>query len=107
MTGRGRGKPIHTLREAIAAFFEVSGLGRQALADQVARAWCEVVGPDTAKHTRLARHIRRGMLHVEVDSSSLLAELSGFRKAEILEGLRERVKRSYIEDIRFRLGSGF
>jgi len=100
-------RTIHTLREAIASFMEFSGLGRQTLQDRLGRAWCEVVGAETAKHTRLARTIRRGVLLVQVDSSALLAELSGFRKAEILTALREKVTTKYIEDLRFKLGTDF
>lgn len=107
MTREGPGEPIHTLREAIASFMERSGLSRQGLQDQVNRAWCDIVGVETARHTRLSRTIRRGVLRVEVDSPTLLAELSGFRKAEILTGLQERVKRKHIEDIRFKLGADF
>lgn len=107
MAARGRNRKISTLGEAIASFMELSGLNRQKPQDQMSRAWCEIVGPETAGHTRLSRVIRRGVLHVEVDSSSLLAELSGFRKPEILRELREKIKRQYVEDIRFKLGSGF
>lgn len=103
---RGR-RPVHTLRDAITSFMEISGLGRRSLQDQLGRAWCEAVGPDAAAHTRLSRIIRRGVLSVSVDSPALLGELSGFRKAAILKVLRETVKRTYIEDIRFRLAAGF
>jgi len=71
------------------------------------QAWCEAVGAETARHTRLSRTLKRGVLHVEVNSSALLGELSGFRKAEILAVLREKVTQQYIEDIRFKLGTGF
>ena len=107
MPRRGTWESVHTLRDAIASFMETSGLGRQTLQDQVSRAWCEVVGAQTARHTRLSRTIRQGILRVEVDSPTLLAELDGFRKAEILHGLHDRVKRKHIEDIRFKLGTGF
>ena len=99
-------RPIHTLREAVASFLETSGLSRQTLQDQVDRAWCDIVGPEIARHTRLARIIRGGVLRVEVDSSALLGELGGFRKGELLRGLQERVRRKHIEDIRFKLSSG-
>ena len=105
-TGGERHK-IHTLRDAIASFMEKSGLGRPTLSDQIGRAWCEILGPEVAKHTRLARTIVKGTLKVEVNSPTLLAELSTFRKPEILKGLQDRVKRKHIEDIRFTLGSGF
>ena len=98
---------VSTLRDAIASFMQQSGLGRPMLSDQIGRVWCEILGPEIAKHTRLSRTIKQGTLTVEVDSPSLLAELSSFRKGEILKGLQERVKRKHIEDIRFKLGSGF
>ncbi|HUW58871.1 MAG TPA: DUF721 domain-containing protein [Planctomycetota bacterium] len=107
MAGKGHGRPVYTLREAIASFLDRSGLGRQGLHDQVGRAWCEIVGAETARHTRLSRTIRQGVLRVEVDSPALLAELSGFRRDEILRGLQEKIRRKHIEDIRFKLGSDF
>lgn len=106
MTQDRRRRPIHTLREAVASFLERSGLSRQTLQDQVGRAWCDLVGPEAAGHTRLARTIRRGVLRVEVDSPALLAELAGFRRPELLRGLQERIKRKHIEEIRFKLSSG-
>ncbi len=97
-------RPVRTLREALAGYLESSGLDRVAVTDQIGRAWVEVLGPEIAKHTRLARTLRKNVLDVVVDSPAVLQELKGFRKAEILEGLRARVKRQYIEDIRFKLG---
>ena len=104
--GEGKSRSIHTLREAITSFLEVSGLSRQTFQDRMGRAWCEIVGLETAKHTRLSRTLRRGVLLVEVDSAALLAELSGFQKTQILTALRDKVKQKYIEDIRFKLGVG-
>jgi len=107
VSGEMKKGKVHTLGDAIASFMEISGLGRRSLQDQVSRAWCEVLGAETAAHTRVSRTMRRGVLSVEVDSAALLGELSGFRKAEILRALRAQVKRTYIEDIRFKLGHDF
>ncbi|KPJ57774.1 MAG: hypothetical protein AMS16_00795 [Planctomycetes bacterium DG_58] len=107
MVADGMPRSISTLRDAVASFMEISGLSRQSLQDQVSRVWCELVGEDTAKNTRVSRTIRRGVLRVEVNSPTLLAELDGFRKADILHGLQERIKRKHIEGIRFKLGTGF
>jgi predicted nucleic acid-binding Zn ribbon protein len=98
-------RPVRSLREALAGYLETSGLARAGLTDQIGRAWVDMLGPAIANRTRLARTIRANVLDVEVDSPALLQELKGFRKAEILEGLRARVKRQYIEDIRFKLGA--
>lgn len=105
MCAQRKRRPIATLKDAIQSFLQQSGLSRLAVQDQLGRAWTEALGPQIASHTRISRTIRRGVLNVEVDSSALLAELSGFRKPEILAVLRERFKREYIEDIRFKLGS--
>ncbi len=107
MPGRRGRRPISTIQDAIASFMQTSGFGKRSLQDQLGRAWCEAIGPEAAAHTRLSRTIRRGILSVEVDSAALLGELGGFRKAEILKVLQEKVKSTYIEDIRFKLGSNF
>ena len=107
MTPLGGRRPVHTMREAIASFMETSGLSRATVTDQIGRAWVDILGPEIARHTRLSRAIHKGVLKVEVDSSSLLQELDGFRRAEILKGLQERVKRRHISDLKFKLGSGF
>ena len=105
MSAPRKRRPIVTLKEAIDSFLRQSGLDRQTVHDRLGRAWIEAVGPEVARHTRISRTIRRGVLNVEVDSSVLLAELGGFRKPEILRVLREQFRREYIEDIRFKLGS--
>ena len=107
MGSGGTPRSVHTLRDAIASFMESSGLSRATVTDQIGRAWVEILGPEIAKRTRLSRTIHKGVLHVEVASPALLGELSGFRRAEILKGLQERVKRKHIEDLKFKLGSGF
>ena len=99
-------RPVHTLREAVASFLETSGLARQTLADQIGRAWLDIVGAEVAAHTKLARTIHGGVLRVEVDSATLMGELAGFRRPALLKGLQERVRRKHIEEIRFELSSG-
>ena len=67
-------------------------------------AWPEVAGPTLARRTRL-RAFKAGRLYVEVDSSALLHELTGFRSQELLARLRERVPKPDVSEIRFRLAS--
>jgi predicted nucleic acid-binding Zn ribbon protein len=105
MSGRPDRRRVFSLQEAIASFMEHSGFSKRTFQDRIGRAWCEILGAETARHTRLARTVKRGVLEVQVDSPALLAELSGFRKAEILKALQEQVTQVFIEDIRFRLGS--
>lgn len=107
MARYGWNERIVTIAEAISSFMKQSGLTRKMRHDSLGRAWCEIIGVDLAEHTRLSRKIDKGVLRVEVDSSALLAELSGLRKTEIIRELNEKVKSIYIEDVRFRLGSNF
>ena len=80
----------------------VSGAGARA-AEQIEAAWKEVVSDRVWAHTRPVG-IRRGVVTIEVDNSVLLQELAAFEKALLVEGLRARVNRVYVEDLRFRLG---
>ena len=105
MARHGWNERVIPISEAIDSFMNQSGLTRKMRHDSLGRAWCEILGDDLAEHTRLSRKIQRGVLKVEVDSSALLAELSGLRKAEIIRKLNEQVKSVYVEDIKFRLGS--
>ena len=76
---------------------------RARVADEIASAWQDVVSDRVCQHTRPVG-MRRGVLTIEVANSVLLQELAAFRKEWILNGLRQRVRRVYINDLRFRLG---
>ena len=55
-----------------------------------------------AVHTSLER-LQKDVVTFTVDSSALLSELGGFRKQELLEGLRSQVKTYFVRDLRLRL----
>lgn len=60
----------------------------------------------TAAGAELAAHacpkgVRRGVLTVEVDSSSLLAELAGYRRRAIMKAVAAEPSCSGVRDIRF------
>ena len=65
-------------------------------------AWAEAVGPESC-HTRLDG-VRRGVATFVVDSSALLAELRGFRKAELLAAVQGRCPGLGIREIHLRPG---
>ncbi len=65
--------------------------------------WAEAAG-DVAGQTRVVG-LQRGRLVVACQSQALAAELSAFRKHELLESLREMVGDDAGEDIRF-VGEG-
>jgi predicted nucleic acid-binding Zn ribbon protein len=72
---------------------------RHAIAD----AWERAAGPDLAGETRPAT-LQRGVLVVEVRSAALLAELQGFRTAELLARLVEAEGSGRVTGLRFRPG---
>ncbi len=66
------------------------------------KAWKETVGEDKAKLTRI-KVLRRGCLHIEVESPALLQELTGMNKADILKAMQERLGSVFLADIRLKL----
>ena len=94
-------QPIgHALAELIA----MRGWARAAANEDLDRLWNEVAGEETARRTKVGA-IKRGVLHVHVDSSALLAELAGFRKDELLDELVDRRPELRLKNIKFRLRS--
>jgi len=91
------GDALHRVLKA-KRFYEKSRFG--ALAD----AWAEAVGDEVAARTRIASY-RHGILKVEVASSVLLHELSGFMKSAVLAALKECSGGRDVADIRFCLGA--
>lgn len=70
----------------------------------LSRAWKEVVGEEIADETKIVSY-KNGRLRVEVNSSVLLQELSGFMKDNILEELQQTSGGTDVSDLRFCLGS--
>ena len=63
----------------------------------------EVLGEDMAAHCKV-RGFRNGKLVIEVDSSPLYAELTGFRRDEIREGLNAILTTKQVAQVTFRMG---
>ena len=93
------------LGAVIGEYLARTGLDRAMEAGKLGRMWAEVAGPALAKRTRLVGGIRSGVLRIEVDSSALLSELSGFERERLTNAMRERFKRQYIQKLSFQLGS--
>ena len=81
--------------------FRRRGLAKVSERERIASAWARLLGPDAA-HTRI-EGLRKGVMTVSVDSSTLLSELNNFRRQELLEGLRRDVKTYFIGDVRLQL----
>lgn len=65
-------------------------------------AWQELVGEEQAGHTRI-KMLKRGQLHIEVDSAPLLHHLTARNKEELVKGLQEKVENVYISEIKLKL----
>jgi len=97
----GPGRSTETVGDVLKRWISRSGVLRTSDRERVEAAWAEMLGHDAA-HARI-EGLDKNVATVIVDSSALLSELRQFRKQELLEGLRERVKTYFVRDVRFRL----
>ena len=70
---------------------------------EVSEALASVLGPDLAPHCRIAG-MSAGRLIVEVDSAPLRAELHGFRREAIRDGMNALLPKRKVAEIVFRMG---
>ncbi|MFW6044643.1 MAG: DUF721 domain-containing protein [Planctomycetota bacterium] len=70
----------------------------------LSKAWKDVVGDEIAGCTKIVSY-EHGCLRVEVMSSVLLQELSGFMKESILQELQQHQGGEDVCEIRFCMGS--
>ena len=78
-------------------------LGSTASRTRFAEALEAVLGPELTSHVHVTG-FRGGRLYVEVESSPLHAELTGFRREEIRQRCNEILKPEQIGEIVFRMG---
>lgn len=89
------------LADILAEVDALRGFGKTNARQRLVDAWADVAGEAaSASHPM---HIRAGVLHVSVRSAGLLDELNNFRKAELLDALRERHAGLKLRGLRFRL----
>ena len=91
------------LSDILGELFTVRGYGRLRARQELEDAWNKAVGEPYCRQTRLGE-VRRGVLNVTVAHSTLLEELSAFRKSSLLKALRSDAPATIIHDIRFRVG---
>ena len=90
------------LSDILGELFTVRGYGRLHARQELEDAWNRAVGEPYCYQTRLGE-VRRGVLNVTVAHSTLLEELSAFRKPALLKALRLGAPATMIHDIRFRV----
>jgi hypothetical protein len=91
------------LGEALARWISDSGLARRYAMKDLYAAWQETIGKDGA-HCQIVG-VKKGVVHVLVDSAACLHELANFRKKDILAGLQKHKGTEKVYDIEFRLGT--
>ncbi len=96
-------KDARPLGEILAELARASGLSVRPRLARAAAAWPAAAGDICARHSRVTG-LKRGVLHVTVDSAACLHEMAGFRKPEILASLKSTGGCENIHDIMFRLG---
>ena len=65
-------------------------------------AWRSAVGEEKANRTRVTG-LRRGRLHIEVESSALLQELTVMNKADIKVRMQEKIEGLFLTEITLKL----
>ena len=88
------------LAEVLALYVSASGLSRRYALKDVLAAWPAAAGEEAARHCDITG-VRKGVLHVIVDSAACLHELANFRKAEVLAELVKHEGCRKIYDIDF------
>jgi hypothetical protein len=93
-----------SLSDILSEIFTARGYGRWWARQELENAWDAAVGEPHCHQTRVGE-VRHGVLNVTVAHSTLLEELSAFRKAALLASLRSSAPGTAMRDIRFRVGS--
>ena len=95
---------LASIKEILKRWIKDNRGAGQADKEKLSECWKQLVGEEIATHTRITT-FSRGDLLVEVDSASLLNELSTYFQKDILESLRLLHEFQGIHKIRFRTGS--
>ncbi len=95
---------LASVKEILKHWIKENRGARQAGKERLSACWKQLVGEEIATHTRITTFVK-GELLVEVDSASLLNELSTYFQKDILESLRLLDDFQGIQRIRFRTGS--
>jgi predicted nucleic acid-binding Zn ribbon protein len=99
-----RGGAAETVGQILPRVLSDAGFTRTRRGSSIATIWEKAVGPELAAEAR-PDTLRRGVLTVEVRSSALLAELTGFRTEELLGKVLAVDPSGRITGLRFRPGA--
>lgn len=98
---RGGRSGLSSLQESLSAYLRETGLARRRSESPVYAAFEAAAGPDLARRARPVR-FARGVLTVEVDSSSHYHELQSFRGEELRQRVNQTLGRADVRRIAFK-----
>jgi len=98
-----RGGAAEPIGDILPRVLRGSGFTRRTRRGGLEEAWARAAGEALAAETKPAT-LRSGVLTVEVRSAALLAELAGFRTAEMLSRFLSVDPSGRVRELRFRLG---
>lgn len=90
-------KNDQTVKEAMDRLVDAYGLREKLDEQAVASLWDELAGGMVAKHT-VAVRLRRGKLHIKVDSAPLRQELT-FMREGLANTINERMGRKVVDQV--------
>ncbi len=98
---RGGRVGIASFQDSLSAFLRERGLTRRRVVPAAYTAFDTAAGTELARRARPMR-LAKGVLTVEVDSSSLLHELEAFRGEELRRRVNEILGRADVRRIAFK-----
>ena len=96
-------RPALPLQQLVPGVMQRLGLENRLQQAQISQRWPELVGSDIARHAQPVT-LKNGLLVVAVDHPVWLQELSRYHKPLLLQKIRDRVGKTAIRDIAFRIG---
>lgn len=97
------GRPAASMDALVPGVLKGLGLEQRLQQSQVFFHWPEIVGKDIAAHAQPIS-LKNRLLIVGVDHPGWLQELSRYHKPLLLQKVRERIGKTAVRDIVFRIG---
>jgi predicted nucleic acid-binding Zn ribbon protein len=98
-----KARPATSMDQLVPAVVKGLGLSERLHQSQVFFHWTDIVGKDVAKHAQPVSLLNK-LLVVTVDHPGWLQELSRYHKPLLLQKVRDRIGKTAVRDIVFRIG---
>lgn len=96
-------RPAPVLQQLVPGVMKRLGLEQRLLQSQIFHQWATIVGAEVVRHAQPVS-LKNGLLVVAVDHPVWLQELSRYHKPLLLQNIRDRVGKTAVRDIVFRIG---